>query len=53
MLGLHSTWKYFSVLTDNFDFAVRSLSELVNDQVRIVATKVVEEHWDFEADRAL
>ena len=43
----------FHVLTDHFDFAVRSLSELVDDQVRIVTTEVVEEHRDFEADRAL
>ena len=30
-----------------------SLSELVNDKVRIVATEIVEEHWDFIADWAL
>ena len=40
-------------LTDHFDVAVRSPPELVDDQVRIVGTKVVEKHWDFETDRAL
>ena len=44
---------FLHVLTDNFDLAVRSLSNLVNDKVCIVATEVVEEHWDFEAYRTL
>ena len=41
------------VLTNHFDFAVGLLAKFVYDQVRIVYTEVVEEHWDFEADRAL
>ena len=41
------------VLTGNFDFAVRSLSELVDDKVCIVYTEVMEEHWDCETYRAL
>ena len=41
------------ILTDNFDFAVKSFSKLVNDNVCIVATEDVEEHWDFEACRTL
>ena len=32
------------VLTDKFDLAVRSLSELVDDKVCIVSTEVVEKH---------
>ena len=43
----------FHVLTNNSKLAVRSLSELVNDKMRIVATEVVEEHWNLETDRAL
>ena len=43
----------FHVLTNHFDLAVKSLSELVDNSVRIVATEVVEKHWDLEADRAL
>ena len=41
------------VLTDHFDLAVMSRAELMDDQVRIVATEVVEENRDFETDRAL
>ena len=41
------------VITDTFDFAVTSLSKLVDNQVRIVATKVVEDHWNFNTDQAL
>ena len=40
-------------MIDHFDLAVRSLSKFVYDQMRIVATKVMEEHWDFDADPAL
>ena len=43
----------FHVLSDNFDFALRSLSELVDNQMRVVATEVVKKHWDLEAYRAL
>ena len=41
------------VMTDNFDLAVRSLFELVEDQVCIVANEVVEEHRDLKPDQAL
>ena len=41
------------VLTDNFNLALRSLFELVYDQMRIVATEVVEKYWDLKADWAL
>ena len=37
----------FHVLADKINLAFRSLFELVNDQIRIVATEVVEKHWDF------
>ena len=40
-------------MTDDFDLAVRSLSELVDDLVRIVATEVVKEHWNLKAYRPL
>ena len=40
------------VLTDNVDFAVRSLSKLVDDQVRFLDTKVVDIHCNHRADRA-
>ena len=43
----------FHVLSDHFDLAFRSLSKLVDDQVRILAREVVEKHWDLKADRAL
>ena len=41
------------VLTDNLDLAVWSHTELVDDQVRIVAPEVLEEHRDFKANWAL
>ena len=41
------------VLTDDLDIAVWSLSDLVNDQVRIVFTEVMEEDRDPETYRAL
>ena len=44
---------FFHVLTDNLDFAVRSLFKLVDDKVCILATKVVQEHLDFEAYQTL
>ena len=40
-------------MTDHFDLAVRSLAELVDDQVRVVLTEVVEEDRDPKTDRAL
>ena len=40
-------------MTDNYNFAVRSHSKLVDDQVRIVATKVVQEAWNYNAEWAL
>ena len=41
------------VLTDNFYFAVRSLSKIVDDKMCIVSMQVIKEHLDLEADRAL
>ena len=41
------------VLPDHFDLEVRSLAELVNDQMGIITTEVVEEYRNLEADRAL
>ena len=41
------------VLTDHFDLAVWSLFEVVDDQVRVVSRKVVEEDRDPETDQAL
>ena len=43
----------FHVLTNYFYLAVKSLSKLVDDWVCIVATEVVDKHWDLEADRAI
>ena len=43
----------FYILTNHLDLALRSLPELVNDQVRVVSTEVVEEDRDSETDRAL
>ena len=40
-------------MTDDLDLAVRSLGEFVNDQMRIISTKVVEEYRDPETDLAL
>ena len=41
------------ILTDHFDLAVRSLAELVDDQVSVVSTEVVTEYRDPETERAL
>ena len=41
------------VLINHFDFAVKSLIELVDDQVRIVSTKGIAKHQNCEADWAL
>ena len=43
----------FPCFDQSLNLEVRSLSKLVDDLVSIVATKVVEKHWDLEADRAL
>ena len=43
----------FDVLTNHLYLAVKSLSKLVDDYVCIGATKIVEKHWDLEADQAL
>ena len=40
-------------MTDHFDFAVKSLFELVDNQVHIVTTVIIKEHWDFEVDLTL
>ena len=40
-------------MSDHLNFAVRSLAELVDDQVRVVSTEVVKEDRDPENDRAL
>ena len=41
------------ILTDHLGLALRSLHELVDDQVRVVFTEVVEEDRDLETDRLL
>ena len=40
-------------LSNYLDFAVRSLAELVDDQMRIKSINVVEEKGDLKTDRAL
>ena len=40
------------VLTDHLDFAVRSCAVLVDDQVRVISTKVVNKNRDLETDRS-
>ena len=50
----HFIWKIlFNVLTNHLDFAVRSLSVFVDNQVRVISTKVVEDDRNLETDRAL
>ena len=53
MLFPHSAWRYFSDLINQFDFAVRSLPEFVDYQLRVVSTKVMETDSDQKTDRAL
>ena len=43
----------FYVLSDYLNLAVRSLAELVKDQMSIIITEVVEEDRNPETDRAL
>ena len=40
----------FHILFDHFNFAVRSISELVDDQVPVVSTEIVKEDGDSETD---
>ena len=41
------------VLTDHFDLEDWCLAEFVDNQVRVVSTKVVKEDRDLKTDRAL
>ena len=42
-----------SVLTDHFEFAILNVGKLVNDQVGVVSTEVVEENGDLVIYRLL